>query len=221
MRLLGSHFRCTIFLSNVTNSEINVLSLVSGNIVVLSIKHAPVFHFPGRQNYRLYVIYKIPTIKVLDFQKVKQSERERARRLASSAAGAAMESDARLEALAAAATAPSPSMDQDGALVGGAYASAGNGENGTNTFEPGEGKSAEESFATQFTVEEKAIIRDMVANASSAEEIDRIESMVKRGIFPGSTQGSSPMQQPPLPENGKRSAEGEGEESESKKQRFE
>ena len=129
----------------------------------------------------------MPTLKVLDFQKVKQSERERARRLASSAAGAAMEADARLEAIAAAAAIPSTLMDEDGALVVGAYASAGTGENGTNTFEPGEGKSAEESFATQLTVEEKTIIRDMVANAASAEEIDRIERLVKRGIFPGPT----------------------------------
>jgi hypothetical protein len=68
-----------------------------------------------------------------------------------------------------------------------------------NTFEPGEGKSAEESFATQFTVEEKAKIRDMVANAASAEEIDRIESLVKRGIFPGE-QGVPPPPPPPLQE---------------------
>jgi U2 small nuclear ribonucleoprotein A' len=188
---------------------------------------------PGRQNYRLYAIYKIPTLKVLDFQKVKQSERERAQRLATSAAGAAMEADARLEAIAAAATTGAASMDEDGALLaGGAYAAgAMNGENGTNTFEPGEGKSAEESFATQFTVEEKAKIRDMVANAASAEEIDRIESLVKRGIFPGSSSaGSDAMHsQPPTPppeesyegNNGKRSAEGDGEGSDAKKQRSE
>lgn len=187
----------------------------------------------GRQNYRLYAIYKIPTLKVLDFQKVKQSERERAQRLATSAAGAAMEADARLEAIAAAATTAAASMEEDGALLaaGGAYAAgAVNGENGTNTFEPGEGKSAEESFATQFTVEEKAKIRDMVANAASAEEIDRIESLVKRGIFPGSSSAGSdamPSQPPPPPEeswdgnNGKRSAEGDGEGSDAKKQRSE
>lgn len=173
-----------------------------------------------RQHYRLYTINKIPTLKVLDFQKVKQSERDRAQRLASSAAGAAMEADARLEARAAATAAAS----DDGALSSAAYT---NGENGaSNTFEPGEGKSAEESFATQFTVEEKAKIRDMVANAASAEEIDRIESLVKRGVFPGSAAENGggnnvPPPPPPPPAEGgeKRPVDGEG--SGSKRQRSE
>lgn len=154
---------------------------------------------------------------------MKQSERERAQRLASSAAGAAMESDARMEAIAAAAATAAASEDVDH-FVSGSYAVAatGNGENGTNTFEPGEGKSAEESFATQFTVEEKAKIRDMVANASSAEEIDRIESLVKRGVFPGTAGVDSLPLAPPSPLSGKRTAEGEeGEGSDSKRQRSE
>jgi U2 small nuclear ribonucleoprotein A' len=182
--------------------------------------------FPGRQNYRLYAINKIPTLKVLDFQKVKQTERERAQRLASSAAGAAMEADARMEARVAAAT--------NGAISSGAHANNDyHGENGTNTFEPGEGKSAEESFATQFTMEEKAKIRDMVANAASADEIDRIENLVKRGIFPGSSQsardenggddGISPPPPPPPSEGGNKRNDQEGyEESDNtKRQRTE
>jgi U2 small nuclear ribonucleoprotein A' len=133
-----------------------------------------------RQHYRLYVISKIPTLKILDFTKIKQSERDRAKRLASSAAGAAMEADAKLEAREAAAAENNYDDNEN-----------------HNTFEPGEGKSAEESFATQFSVEQKAKIREMVANAASAEEIDRIESLVKRGIFPGD-QGPPPP--PPLQE---------------------
>ena len=129
-----------------------------------------------------------------------------------------MEADARLEARAAAAAALS-SADE-------AFASSASydmeGENAIKTFEPGEGKSAEESFATQFTMEEKAKIREMVANAASAEEIDRIEKLVKRGIFPGSAvlqPPPPPPPPPPLPEmppqsefyhGEKRSAEGGG-----------
>jgi len=144
-----------------------------------------------RQHYRLYTIHKIPTLKVLDFQKVKQSERDRAQRLASSAAGAAMEADCRLEARAAA----SSTANDDSAITSKTY----NGDNETNTFEPGEGKNAEESFATQFTMEEKAKIREMVANAASAEEIDRIENLVKKGIFPGKTDSSDSIPPPPPP----------------------
>ena len=179
------------------------------------------FKNPGRQHYRLYTIHKIPTLKILDFQKVKQSERERAQRLVSSAAGAAMEADAKLEARAAAL---SVSTDL-AALSSSVHA---HGENETNTFEPGQGKSAKESFVTQFTMDEKSKIREMVANAASAEEIDHIESLVKRGIFPGSSKslnGSNANLLPPLPpqevseENGKRSAEEE--KDSSKRQRSE
>lgn len=144
----------------------------------------------GRQHYRLYTIHKIPTLKVLDFQKVKQSERDRAQRLASSAAGAAMEADCRLEARAAASAIP-----DDGAVAAEAY----NGGNEANTFEPGEGKNAEESFATQFSAEEKAKIRKLVENAASAEEIDRIENLVKKGIFPGQTDNGGGLPPPPPP----------------------
>eukprot|EP00986_Skeletonema_menzelii_P006331 scaffold2384_cov143-Skeletonema_menzelii.AAC.2 len=122
--------------------------------------------------------------------KVKQSERERAQRLASSAAGAAMEADCRLEARAAVS-----SSAADGGVTSKTY----NDDNETNTFEPGEGKNAEESFATQFTLEEKAKIREMVANAASAEEIDRIENLVKKGIFPGKNDSSDSIPPPPPP----------------------
>ena len=113
----------------------------------------------------------MPTLKVLDFVKVKEAEREKAKRLAMSAAGAALESDVRLEARNA-ATATSSSSS------------------GAKTFVPGEGQSAEESFTTQFTKDQKEQIRKMVAEASSPEEIERIESSVKRGVFPTPAPGA-------------------------------
>lgn len=108
-----------------------------------------------RQHYRLYAIHRIPSLKVLDFAKITSSERERAERLANSAAGAALESDVQLEAKSA-----------------------------TKTFVPGEGESAEESFITNFTPEQKETIRQMVASAKSPAEIDEIERSVRRGVFP-------------------------------------
>lgn len=93
---------------------------------------------------------------MLDFIKITTSERDRAQRLANSAAGAALESDIQQEAKSTT----------------------------TKTFVPGEGESAEESFVTSFTPEQKATIRDMVANAKSPAEIDEIERSVRRGIFP-------------------------------------
>lgn len=116
----------------------------------------------GRQHYRLYAIHHIPSLKVLDFQKVTNSDRRQAERLATSAAGAALERDVQQE----------------------------------KTFVPGEGRSAQESFATSFTKEQKEQIRQMVANASTPAEIEEIERSVQRGIFPGTA--TTPAVTPPL-----------------------
>ena len=112
----------------------------------------------------------MPALKVLDFTKVKQAEREKAQRLAMSAAGAALESDVRMDARNAAAAS-------------------------SKTFVPGEGSTAEESFTTNFTNEQKEQIRKLVSTASSPEEIERIEESVKRGLFPTL---SSSARTPPL-----------------------
>jgi len=116
--------------------------------------------FTGRQHYRLYTIHRLPTLKVLDFLKIKPSERSRAERLATSAAGAALESDVQVEARRTASSA-------------------------ARTFEPGEGLG--ESFVVaNFSTEEKAQIRELLANASSAKEVEEIENSVRRGVLPPS-----------------------------------
>ena len=116
---------------------------------------SPLSYLIGRQHYRLYTIKHIPTLKSLDFTKISKSERETADRLANSAAGAALESDVQQEK-----------------------------DNTAKTFVPGEGRSAEESFVTNFTPEQKEHIRKMVANAASPAEIEAIESSVRRGVLP-------------------------------------
>lgn len=111
---------------------------------------------PGRQHYRLYTIKNVPSLKTLDYQKISKTERDRAERLAKSAAGAALEADVQGE---------EPSTT-------------------SKTFIPGEGLSAEASFTTSFTSEEKEQIRALVANASNPAEIEEIEQSVQRGILP-------------------------------------
>mmetsp|Transcript_8416 Transcript_8416/g.20796 ORF Transcript_8416/g.20796 Transcript_8416/m.20796 type:complete len:294 (-) Transcript_8416:901-1782(-) len=133
-----------------------------------------------RQHYRLYTIHRIPSLKVLDHQRISQTERDRARRLAGSAAGAALESDVQDEA------------------------------GQQKTFTPGEGASAEESFVVNFTAEEKEQIRQMVANAESPAEIEEIERSVQRGILPKkfmtrttmAAESNDRKRPPPPPDNG-------------------
>lgn len=125
----------------------------------------------GRQHYRLYVIQSIPTLKVLDFARVTKTERERAERLAKSAAGAALEADLQVE------------QQQQ--------------HSGTKTFVPGEGQSAQESFKASFTPEEKAQIRELVVNAANPAEIEEIERYVQRGILPPQLSSANRKRPPP------------------------
>mmetsp|Transcript_15879 Transcript_15879/g.23880 ORF Transcript_15879/g.23880 Transcript_15879/m.23880 type:complete len:103 (-) Transcript_15879:202-510(-) len=97
--------------------------------------------------------------------KIKDAERAKAQRLAMSSAGAALEGDVQVEAREAAATTNANKSD-------------------VKTFTPGEGQSAKESFVVNFTKEQKIEIKNMIANANSPAEIERIEQCVKRGEFP-------------------------------------
>jgi hypothetical protein len=104
----------------------------------------------------------MPSLKVLDSSRITKSERDRADRLASSAAGAALESDVQGE------------VRESGTEAG----------TSAKTFVPGEGRSAEESFVTNFTPQQKELIRQMVADAKSPAEIEEIERSVRRGVLP-------------------------------------
>lgn len=129
------------------------------------------------------MIHHISTLRVLDYVKITQSERDKAQRLAKSAAGAALEQDVQKEE--------------------------------ANTFIPGQGKTAQESFATSFTAQQKEQIKQMVANAKSPQEIEEIELSVQRGIFPGSTSASTTVTPPTESEtNGNRKRKASDEDNE-------
>ncbi|KAG7360206.1 leucine rich repeat LRR-containing protein [Nitzschia inconspicua] len=163
--------------------EVGNLGSACKKLEILNLDGNPVTR---RQHYRLYTIKHIPSLKVLDFERITKTERNRAERLANSAAGAALESDVQEE---------------------GKHA---------KTFTPGEGKSAEESFVVNFTPEEKEQIRQMVANAKSPQEIEEIERSVKRGIFPGKAAATVAAAGAPNGDNRKRPApDGEADASSS------
>lgn len=69
-------------------SEIDNLATLGATLEDLSLVDNPVVRRP---NYRLYVIHKIPSLRLLDFRKVRMKERENAKRLFSSEEGKEME----------------------------------------------------------------------------------------------------------------------------------
>ena len=123
----------------------------------------------GKQYYRLYAIHHLPCLKSLDYTKIKPAERDRASRLASSAAGAALERDVQSE-----------QQQQQ--------------SNNNNTFVPGDAAadSGGRSFvAANFTAQQKDTIRDLLANASSVQEVEEIERAVQRGVLPPALQAGN------------------------------
>jgi len=75
-------------------SMLSELAKLSRNIENLSLIGNPVTR---RQHYRLFVVSKIPSLFVLDFVKIGAKERENAKRLFDSSAGAALEQDVQVE----------------------------------------------------------------------------------------------------------------------------
>lgn len=66
-----------------TNNRITNLSVIDAldsnkNLIVLSLLDNPVCRRP---NYRLYVIAKVPSLQVLDFQKISKKERDAAKKM--------------------------------------------------------------------------------------------------------------------------------------------
>jgi U2 small nuclear ribonucleoprotein A' len=109
-----------------------------------------------RPHYRLCVLHHLPALRMIDYSKVKLAERQQATSWAKSAAGRA--------------------VLEESVVADGADSS----KVAPPTFTPGG-----EAFATaHFTAEQKAVIRERLANATSVQEMQEIEDSVRRGILP-------------------------------------
>ena len=101
------------------------------------------------------------TLNVLDYVKIKPAERDRASRLANSAAGAALQSDIQ-----------QGEQHEPKTFVPGASEDAG-------------GSASSRSFVTaSFTAQEKEGIRQLLAKAESVQQFEEIENAVRQGILP-------------------------------------
>lgn len=128
-----------------TNNRIEDLAQIDRISALRTLQHLSLLDNPvtRRPNYRLYTIHKIPSLKVLDFRKVKQKERDAAKELFAS------ESGQQLEKAVASAKAAAPAKQA----------------------------------AKGPTAEQLQAFRNAIANASSPEELDRLERMGRAGVF--------------------------------------
>lgn len=162
----------TIILTNNALSELGDLEALAEcqKLTHLSLLDNPV---AKKEYYRLYLIYKLPQLRVLDFNKVKLSEKKEAKALFQKADGT--------------------DNDLIKSLV----------DNKTKTFEVGEGLNSSSSGAVGLTPDEQLKIKvtwascltylptnpqlslqEALKQATSLDEISRLERLLKAGHVP-------------------------------------
>lgn len=106
-----------------------------------------------KQHYRLYVIHKVPQVRILDFKKVKLREREEASKMFKGKKGKEKEKEIGVR---------------------------------TREFVPGEGEPRPAKMArTGRSPEEIEAIKQAISKATTLEEVERLNQMLKSGFVPG------------------------------------
>ncbi|KAJ2956651.1 hypothetical protein NQZ79_g7532 [Umbelopsis isabellina] len=157
----------TLILSNNLIQELGDLEPLTkcAKLEYLSLLDNPV---TKKKYYRLYIIHKIPSVRVLDFKRIRKAEREEAQELFKSEEG----------------------KDNELAIS--------IGEAKTKTFDVGDGLDNDDhrkSNAPGLSAEEQAKIKDVIhllylkqealKNATSLDEMQRLENLLKSGHLPG------------------------------------
>lgn len=144
----------TLILTNNSLQELADLEPLTTikNLTMLSLLHNPVV---TRRNYREYVIHKFPNLKVLDFKKIKQKERDAAKLLFKTREGKTQLKDIQRKAKTFVPGTPLPEA--------------------TN----------KNTNAAGLTPEQVRSIKTAIANASTLEEIERLNQMLRTGQVPG------------------------------------
>jgi len=144
----------TLILTNNSLQELADLEPLSSltKLDFLSLLHNPVV---TKRNYREYVIHKFPTLRVLDFKKIKQKEREAAKSLYKSKEGKTQLKDIQRKAKTFVPGEPLPEA--------------------TN----------KNTNAAGLTPDQVRQIKMMIAKAGSLQEMERLNQMLKAGQMPG------------------------------------
>jgi U2 small nuclear ribonucleoprotein A' len=145
--------------------EVEALGSLGGSLTSLSLLGNPVTR---RQHYRLFTIWTLPRLAVLDFQRVRRKERVAAAKLFASKAGRAFAEEVTRTRYAAAAGAA-------GAPAAGAAGSSSSSSS-----------SAAAAAAPAFTPEELEAIQAAIASAATGAEIEEIEACLRKGALPPS-----------------------------------
>lgn len=118
------------------------------NLEMLALLGNPV---TTRKHYRLYLIHKLPNLRLLDFQKIKLKERQEAKKLFAGESGKKLAADLSVK---------------------------------SKTFTPGEEVGAKLTPKRSLTRQEVDAIKLAITKATSFDEIERLNEMLKSGAIP-------------------------------------
>lgn len=180
-----------------TNNRISSLGEVDHLSSIASLTSLSLLRNPvtKREHYRLYTIHRLPHLKVLDFSKIKPSVRVSVRMCLCAYAPMRLCVRARMCACACAfrspltCTFPPTGRLQERKEAARLFAS----ESGrelenkvakAKTFTPGVPQAADAEEASGFTPEQLAQIKERLDAATTAEELERVESFLKQGKMP-------------------------------------
>jgi len=145
-----------------TNNSLQELADLEPLTSMKSLTMLSLLHNPvvTRRNYREYVIHKFPGLRVLDFKRVKDKERIQAKSLFKTREGKTQLKDIQRKA---------------------------------KTFTPGEAlpeATNKNTNAAGLTPEQVRSIKTAIAKASSLDEIERLNQLLRSGNMPGMKNGS-------------------------------
>ncbi|KAK3730698.1 hypothetical protein RRG08_041478 [Elysia crispata] len=140
-----------------TNNSLRELTDIDPLSTVTTLKYLSLLGNPivTKRNYRFYLIHKIPSLRVLDFRKVKLRERETAAKLFKK---------------------KKTQQPQQKPAENGAKA---------KTFTPGDKLTPSRPVPSGPSKSDVAAIRKAIANAKTLEEIEHLNQMLKTGQVPG------------------------------------
>jgi len=152
-----------------TNNNIQELADIETLSTAKTLTMLSLLHNPvvAKPNYRLFVIHRFPNLRVLDFKKVKAKDREDAKALFKTKQGKDQLKEIRKRA---------------------------------KTFTPGEAEEGAASGraatnASGLTPEQVRTIKAAIARASTLEEIERLNHMLRTGQIPGGEDKQKKQQQ--------------------------
>jgi len=123
-----------------------------------------------KEHYRYWVLWRCSAVRFLDFQKVKDAERQQARELFGESAEAPTELASKIMGV------------RSNVFDGGSSTLANGGSAASTTSLP------TRMSRIKLTDKEKKRLQDLIKNATSLDEITRLETMIREGRIPAGVQ---------------------------------